>query len=68
MGEDDFEMLENDQLTVQGMMGSRFLSTFETEVTTWQRELAGVSENSNLISKCSGFGRIWSLSLLVQRS
>ena len=39
--DDDFEMLENDQLTIQGMMGSRYLSTFEEEVTGWQRELAG---------------------------
>ena len=57
IGEDDFEMLENDQLTVQGMMGSRFLSTFETEVTNLAKELAGVSENSNLISEVQ---RLWS--------
>ena len=57
IGEDDFEMLENDQLTVQGMMGSRFLATFEKEVTTWQKELAGISENSNLISEVQ---RLWS--------
>ena len=41
---DDFEMLENDQLTIQGMMGSRYLATFEDEVTQWQRELAGVAD------------------------
>jgi dynein heavy chain len=57
IGDDDFEMLENDQLTVQGMMGSRFLATFETEVTTWQRELAGVSENTALIGEVQ---RLWS--------
>jgi dynein heavy chain len=57
ISDDDFEMLENDQLTVQGMMGSRFLSTFEKEVTTWQKELAGISENTNLIGEVQ---RLWS--------
>ncbi|MFN9902881.1 MAG: dynein heavy chain, partial [bacterium] len=26
------------------MMGSRYLSTFETEVTTWQKTLAGMAD------------------------
>eukprot|EP00946_MAST-07B_sp_MAST-7B-sp1_P001405 g1405.t1 len=55
--EDDMEMLENDQLTVQGMMGSRFLSTFEKEVTTWQRELAAVDEVMQLLTEVQ---RLWS--------
>jgi dynein heavy chain len=57
MKEDDIEMLENDQLTVQGMMGSRFLSTFETEVTTWQKELAAVDEVMQLLGEVQ---RLWS--------
>jgi dynein heavy chain len=55
--EDDMEMLENDQLTVQGMMGSRFLSTFEKEVTTWQKELAAVDEVMQLLGEVQ---RLWS--------
>ena len=55
--EDDMEMLENDQLTVQGMMGSRFLSTFEAEVTGWQRELAAVDEVMQLLGEVQ---RLWS--------
>ena len=55
--EDDMEMLENDQLTVQGMMGSRFLSTFELEVTTWQKELAAVDEVMQILGEVQ---RLWS--------
>ena len=35
MDADDFEQLEADQLMVQGMMGSRFLRTFERAVNDW---------------------------------
>ncbi len=31
-------------MTVQGMMASRFLATFEVEVTSWQKSLAMVAE------------------------
>ena len=31
-GEEDYEALENDQLTVQGMMASRYVAQFEKEV------------------------------------
>ena len=54
---DDFEMLENDQLTIQGMMGSRYLATFEEEVTQWQRELAGVADVMVVLSDNQ---RVWS--------
>eukprot|EP00163_Fabomonas_tropica_P016273 TRINITY_DN2925_c0_g1_i1.p1 TRINITY_DN2925_c0_g1~~TRINITY_DN2925_c0_g1_i1.p1 ORF type:complete len:4072 (-),score=1488.94 TRINITY_DN2925_c0_g1_i1:296-12511(-) len=40
--EDDFEQLENDQLVVQSMMGSKYLSTFEEEVVGWRKGLIGV--------------------------
>ena len=42
--EDDNEMLENDQLAVQSMMGSRYLATFEVEVTKWRDDLGMISE------------------------
>ena len=55
--DDDFEMLENDQLTIQGMMGSRYLATFEEEVTTWQKDLAGVADVMVVLSDNQ---RVWS--------
>jgi dynein heavy chain len=42
--EEDYEGLENDQLTVQGMLASRFVKQFETEVQGWQLALANVSD------------------------
>ena len=51
IGEDDFEALEADQLTVQGMMASRFLAQFEDEVTSWQKQLATVTDVFGLLSE-----------------
>ena len=50
-------MLENDQLTIQGMMGSRYLATFEEEVTTWQKELAAVADVMVVLADNQ---RVWS--------
>ena len=44
LSEEDFECLEDHQLQVQNMMGSRYLATFETEVTGWQKTLSGVAD------------------------
>ena len=44
LGEEDFESLEADQLGVQGMMASRYLATFEVEVTAWFKELGTVAD------------------------
>ena len=57
INDDDFDLLEQDQLTVQGMMASRFLATFEEEVTTWQKALAMVAEVITLLSDVQ---RTWS--------
>lgn len=51
VGEDDWEMCEADQLTIQGMMTSRYLAHFETQVTAWQRDLASVSEVATQLSE-----------------
>merc|ERR1719482_2223190 len=40
--EENFEMLEENQLVVQGMMASKYLATFETEVVSWQKNLSSV--------------------------
>ena len=44
LSEEDFECLEDHQLQVQNMMGSRYKETFKTEVETWQKTLSGVSD------------------------
>ena len=44
LSEENFEMLEENQLVVQGMMASKYLATFEEAVTGWQKSLAGVSD------------------------
>ena len=44
LSEDDFESLEADQLTVQGMLASRFVKQFEVEAQDWQRRLANVAD------------------------
>ena len=43
-GEEDYEALENDQLTVQGMMASRYVAQFEKEVSMWSVSLLNVAD------------------------
>ena len=43
-GEEDYESLENDQLTVQGMMASRYVAQFEKEVSMWSVSLLNVAD------------------------
>ncbi|GMH84222.1 hypothetical protein TrST_g13493, partial [Triparma strigata] len=57
IGEEDFEALENDQLAVQGMMASRFVAQFETEVSGWHKALFGVAE---VFTLCQEVQRTWS--------
>eukprot|EP00960_Hanusia_phi_P002894 85528-Hanusia_phi.AAC.3 len=44
LSEEDVETLEDHQVQVQNMMGSRYLSTFEAQVTGWQRKLSSVAD------------------------
>jgi dynein heavy chain len=48
VSEEDYEQLENDQLVVQSMMGSKYLFTFEEQVTGWKRGLQGVERVVNI--------------------
>jgi dynein heavy chain len=57
IGEEDFEALENDQLTVQSMLASRFLAQFETEVVAWNKALLNVNE---VFLLCTEIQRTWS--------
>ena len=56
MKEEDFETLEDNQLVVQGMMASKYLATFETECTGWQKSLGNVSE---VLAQMSEVQRKW---------
>ena len=56
MKEEDFETLEDNQLVVQGMMASKYLATFEEEVTGWQKKLGNVSE---VLAQMSEVQRKW---------
>jgi len=44
LAEEDFESLEADQLTVQGMLASRFVKQFEKDANSWQIRLANVAD------------------------
>ena len=44
VGEEDFEALEADQLTVQGMLAPRFVKIFEENVLEWQTRLGFVAD------------------------
>ena len=55
--EEDFEGLEGDQLTVQGMLASRFVKQFEAEAQNWQKHLANVADVFVLLGEIQ---RTWS--------
>jgi dynein heavy chain len=57
MAEEDFEALEADQLTVQGMLASRFVVQFQVEVDNWQKSLANVADAFVFIGEIQ---RTWS--------
>ena len=56
MKEEDFECLEDNQLVVQGMMASKYLATFEAEVTGWQKKLGNISD---VLAQMSEVQRKW---------
>ncbi|CAL1157217.1 unnamed protein product [Cladocopium goreaui] len=49
--DEDVETLEENQVQVQNMFASRFVSTFEEQVLFWQKTLASISETSTLLSE-----------------
>jgi dynein heavy chain len=44
LAEEDFETLEDHRLQVQNMMGSRYLATFEEQVTGCRQKLSAVAD------------------------
>eukprot|EP01041_Mallomonas_annulata_P001785 gene1785-3464_t len=57
IAEEDYESLEADQLTVQGMLASRFVKQFETEVQNWQIHLANIADVFSFLGEIQ---RTWS--------
>jgi dynein heavy chain len=57
LDEDDFDMLEENQVQVNAMFSSRYLSTFEDKCMYWQKSLASISEVVQLIGEVQ---RSWS--------
>eukprot|EP01035_Chromulina_nebulosa_P018310 gene18310-23996_t len=57
LAEEDFESLEADQLTVQGMLASRFVKQFEKEVQDWQKHLANIADGFIILGEIQ---RTWS--------
>ena len=57
LSEEDFECLEDHQLQIQNMMGSRYLATFEEKVVHWQKTLAGVADTVTIMNEIQ---RTWS--------
>ena len=51
LAEEDFEMLEDNQVLVQGMMANRYMKTFEEAITTWNKKLMMVADVNQIMSE-----------------
>jgi len=51
MLEEDFETLEDQQVQIQNMMSSRYLATFEEQVTSWQKKLATIADVMQIMTE-----------------
>lgn len=57
LNEDNFDLLENDQQSVNGMFASRYLATFEDRITFWNKALGAIGEIVILVGEVQ---RQWS--------
>ena len=57
VSEENFEMLEENQVAVNSMFSSRFLSTFEDKCNYWQKSLASIAEVVQILQEVQ---RSWS--------
>jgi len=57
LGEDDFEMLENDLTNVSAMFSNRYLATFEDEINYWNKALNNITE---IVTNLAEVQRTWS--------
>jgi dynein heavy chain len=44
LSEENFDMLEEYQVSVTAMFSSRYLATFETKIVYWQKSLADIAD------------------------
>ena len=51
LSEENFEMLEENQVAVTSMISSRYLATFEDKCVYWQKSLAGIAEVITVIAR-----------------
>lgn len=51
LSEENFEMLEENQVAVTAMFSSRYLSTFEDKCVYWQKSLAAIAEIVQLLAE-----------------
>ena len=51
LSEENFEMLEENQVAVTSMFSSRYLATFEDKCVYWQKSLAGIAEVVTVIAE-----------------
>ena len=57
MSEEDFEVLEDNQVLVQGMMANRYMDTFRDEILGWNKTLASVADVTAIMLEIQ---RTWS--------
>lgn len=57
LSEENFEMLEENQVAVTSMFSSRYLATFEDRCVYWQKSLAAIAEVVQLLAEVQ---RSWS--------
>jgi dynein heavy chain len=57
LSEENFDMLEENQVAVTSMFSSRYLATFEDKIVYWQKSLAAISE---IVQACGEVQRSWS--------
>ncbi|GBF96391.1 dynein heavy chain axonemal [Raphidocelis subcapitata] len=51
MAEEDFEMLEDNQVLVQGMMANRYMATFRDAILGWNKKLMAVADVVQLLAE-----------------
>jgi len=51
ISEENFEMLEENQVAVTAMFSSRYLSTFEEKCVYWQKSLAAIAEIVSILAE-----------------
>ena len=57
LAEENFDMLEENQVNVTSMFSSRYLATFEDKIVYWQKALAAISEITVVVGEVQ---RTWS--------